>query len=228
MSTKNFIFNFRVKNPKEENFFATTFERSNAGLIDSIIVFALRAIFLQIVGTLWFIDVIKNFLFEFKEKFGTETPKATPEHMEFIRNHTILLDTFILIIAVFVIGLIYHAYLNSSQWQATIGKRICNIIMVNKKGAKLSFIDGVYHYLLSVTPFIYIFILLIFMQKNNFSIYTTLHNHQILSLIGVIIFIGSHMGAFNKKRINLFDYLMEVEFHKSRTPNKFPWKQIQN
>jgi len=227
MSTKNFIFNFNVHNDKEAHYASST-QRSTAGLIDSIIVFALRAIFSQIIGTLWFIDQVKQFLLDFKEKFGTETPKTTPEHLEFIKNHAILLDSFILILAVFLIGLIYHAYFNSSNWQATIGKRIFKIIMVNKNGHKISFMDGVYHYLLSVSPFLYIIILMMFMQKNNFSIYETLGKHHILSILGIAMLLATHMGAFNKKRINLFDYLMEIEFHKSRIATKFPWNNNQN
>lgn len=219
----NFIFNFCQKKPDDINIYPSPYKRSLCGMIDLMLVMFLRGVFLQAVHTFWFQEKILNFLNDFEQKFGTRTPKGTPEHIEFIQNHEFIYHSFILILITIMIGAVYYSYFNSSKWQATIGRRVFGIIVTDKNGNKVKFMDAFYHYLLSIIPYIYVFYVIIYSKKNDFDIYSTFINNKILALIGIFILFATHMNSFNAKKINLFDYLMDMEIISHRTKYKFPW-----
>jgi hypothetical protein len=68
---------------KEEPKYASSFRRSTAATIDIWLVLLLRVAFMQTLGTLWLNSEILKFIQEFNEKFGTESIKNTPEHIDF-------------------------------------------------------------------------------------------------------------------------------------------------
>jgi uncharacterized RDD family membrane protein YckC len=226
MSTNNFLFNFNVKaeNDEQKNYAKAT-SKSLAGFIDFFIVLFLRACFLQILNDFYLSKLLYNFLNDFEKTFGTREPKGNNEHINFIMHHEIFIYSLILIILVILIGAIYHAYLNSSSWQATIGKRIVKIIVVDKNYEKISFATALYHYLLNLIPMLFIILVLIYSQKNKYNIYETFSKNQFLTLCGFLILVASNCSFFNKKRLNFFDYLLKIEFHRDRTQSKTPWSQ---
>jgi uncharacterized RDD family membrane protein YckC len=224
MSTNNFLFNFNVKNDDyEQKNYAKSTRRSFASLIDFFIVLFLRASFLQILNDFYFSKLIYNFLNDFEKHFGTREPKGTQEHISFIMHHSIFTYSLIFIFITILIGGIYYAYLNSSSWQATIGKRIAKIIVVNNNSEKISFVNGIYHYFLTLIPIIFITFVLISSQKYKYDIYETFSKNHILTIVGFLILLASHGNVFNKKRVNFFDYLLKIEFHEGRTKSKTPW-----
>jgi hypothetical protein len=85
---------------------------------------------------------------------------------------------------------------------------------------------GIYHYFLTLSPIIFIIFVLIYSQKNKYEIYDLFSKNHFLAILGLFLLIASHGNAFSKKRINLFDYLMKIEFHLGRTENKMPWTKI--
>jgi uncharacterized RDD family membrane protein YckC len=227
MSTNNFLFNFNIKEENNETvIYATPTKRMISGIIDSFIVLILRALFLQIVINSFAVNIFNNFIEEFEKNFGTRTPKGTTEHVEFIMNHSIFLYGLIIFFITIFIGNFYHAYFNSSSWQATIGKRIAGVIVANKDSQKISFMTGVNHYFLSLIPIIYIIFIFIYAQKNKYEIYELFSKNHFLAILGLLLLIASNANAFINKRINLFDYFMKIEFHLGRTENKLPWTKI--
>jgi uncharacterized RDD family membrane protein YckC len=122
-----------------------------------------------------------------------------------------------------LIGAIYYSYLNSSSWQATVGKRIAKIIVVNKDSEKISFTTGIYHYLLNLIPIIFLILVLIYSQKNKYDIYATFSKNQFLTICGFLVLVASNCSFFNKKKLNFFDYLLKIEFHQGKTQSKMPW-----
>jgi uncharacterized RDD family membrane protein YckC len=227
MSTNNFLFNFNIKEENNETLiYATPTKRMISGIIDSFIVLILRALFLQIVINSFAVNIFNNFIEEFEKNFGTRTPKGTTEHVEFIMNHSIFLYGLIIFFITIFIGNFYHAYFNSSSWQATIGKRIAGVIVTNKDSQKISFMTGVNHYFLSLIPIIYIIFIFIYAQKNKYEIYELFSKNHFLAILGLLLLIASNANAFSNKRINLFDYFMKIEFHIGRTENKLPWTKI--
>ncbi len=227
MSTNNFLFNFNVreKNNEYANYASPT-ERSISGIIDCFIVLFLRACFLQLLSNFFVENFLNDFINEFENKFGTRTPKGTTEHVEFIMNHSIFFYSIIIIFITILIGGIYHAYLNSSAWSATIGKRIVGIIVVSSNGEKISFSTGIYHYFLTLTPIFFIFSIFAYATINKREIYEIFTTNHILSILGLLFLVASHSSSFNKKKINFFDYLMKIEFNLGRTKNKMPWTKI--
>ena len=227
MSTNNFLFNFNVKNEDVvQQIYATSTKRSFAGAIDCFIVLFLRAFFLQVVNNIFFQKLIYKFLNDFEETFGTREPKGTPEHVQFVMHHSIFIYAIMLIFLTILIGAIYHAYFNSSSWQATIGKRIAKVITTNNNSEKVSFINGIYHYFLTLIPVIFIIIAFIYSQKNGLTIFEAFAKNHTMTILGLLVLIATHTGPFNKKKINFFDYLMKFEFHCGRTEQKMPWTKI--
>jgi uncharacterized RDD family membrane protein YckC len=227
MSTNNFLFNFNIRE-KDNEFtnYATPMKRSISGIIDCFIVLFLRACFLQFMSNFFVENFLNDFIAEFENKFGTRTPKGTTEHVEFIMNHSIFIYSIIIIFITILIGAIYHAYLNSSQWQATIGKRIAGIMVVGTNGEKISFFTGIFHYFLTLTPIFFVAFIFIYATINKLEIYEIFTKNHILTILGLFFLIASHANSFNKKKINFFDYLMKIEFHLGRTESKTPWTKI--
>lgn len=227
MSTNSFLFNFsKNKNTNDDDFtnYASPFKRSLSSAIDILIVMIIRGIVLQLIGNVFFIKTIHNFYSEFESKFGTKTPKGTPEHMEFIYSHSIFFQGISILVFIILIGAFYYAFFYSSKWQASIGKRILGIIVVDKNNQKkIKFSDGFYYYFLSIIPYFFILILFIYITKNKISIYQLFSEVWGFTFFGILILFAINMSSFNKKRINFFDYLMDFEFHIGKTKSKYPW-----
>ena len=73
-----------------------TFKRGVASAIDSVIVLFARIFFIETIGRAWAEPSLIKFSQEFKDKFGTETPKNTPDHLDFIYNHEVFTKFMIL------------------------------------------------------------------------------------------------------------------------------------
>ncbi|MFM7558308.1 MAG: RDD family protein [Alphaproteobacteria bacterium] len=227
MSTNSFLFNFsKNKNSIEDNEiqYATPFKRSLSSSIDILIVMFIRGILLQLIGNFFFINTVQNFYSDFELKFGTKTPKGTPEHMEFIYSHPVFLQGIGILVFIILIGAVYYALFYSSKWQASIGKRIFNIKIVDKNNhRKVKFFDGFCYYFLTIIPYFFILILFIYISKNNISIYQVFTEIWGFTFFGIAILFAVNMSSFNKKKINFFDYLMDFEFHIGKTKSKYPW-----
>jgi uncharacterized RDD family membrane protein YckC len=102
---------------------------------------------LQTLNNVYVGEFINDFINEFEQNFGTRTPKGTLEHVEFIMNHSIFIYALIIIFITILIGGIYHAYFNSSSWQATIGKKLMKIKVVDLNGHRISFGQAIGRYL---------------------------------------------------------------------------------
>ena len=116
MSTNNFLFEFNnTKETSKESELpvSSIFKRGLAGIIDVHITVILMAIYLEISFRLFYYQKYKKFFVDFMEKFGTETPKNTPEHLEYIFDHSI----FYLTLFQFLFFLFYHIRPLLSQFQ---------------------------------------------------------------------------------------------------------------
>jgi uncharacterized RDD family membrane protein YckC len=226
MSTNNFLFNFNQNKTSQLDSdypIASVFKRGIATIIDIHITIILMAIYLEISFRNYYFQKYNVFFEDFYQKFGTKTPKNTPEHLDFIFNHNIFYWTIFIIITTISIGAIYHAYLNSSSWQATIGKRIMKIIITNKKQDRISFPAGLWHYFLTLIPYFFIVFVILYSRKNNLQLYDYLTNNHKVLLIGIIIMLAYQANIFNKKKISLCDYIANIEFYKHKTPYILPW-----
>ena len=211
---------------KEEQKYASSFRRSTAATIDIWLVLLLRVAFMQILGTLWLNSEILKFIQEFDEKFGTESIKNTPEHINFIVHHRIFFYSLFFYAIVILVGALYHALLNSSAWQATIGKRLMKIIIVKEEGeSRISFQRAMAHYFLSVLPFAFIFYLMGYQIQHNLNFIQTITATEFNVFFGIIFMLWVQIHIFTKKKTTAYDMICSTVFLYGRTACKFPWSK---
>ena len=216
--------NIFKKNPEDEKYVGAM-RRGLAVTIDVWIVLVLRIIFMEFLGRVWMNQQLINFFQEFQEKFGTETIKDVPEHIDFIIHHPIFIQSLIFYFLVVMIGAIYHAYLNSSNWNGTIGKRIMKIMIITENSLKISFKRGILHYFLSVLPFAYLIYLTSYQVRHDVGFYQALTASDLNVLLGLIFVLWVQIHLFTKKRTTAYDLICHTVIVNGKTPYKWPWSK---
>lgn len=200
-------------------------KRGLAVTIDVWIVLTLRIIVIQTLGKIWMEPQLVKFFKEFSDTFGTETVKDTPEHINFIINHSIFIHALVFYFIVLMVGAIYHAYLNSSMWQGTVGKRLTKIIMTKENGEKISFKRGLLHYFLSLLPFVFLIYLMNFQIRNEFTFYQALTASDLNIFLGLIFVLWVQIHLFTKKRTTAYDMICNTIVVNGKTSAKWPWSK---
>ena len=206
--------------------YVSSFKRSTAVSIDMVIVMFFRIIIAQILGMLWLNKVIEKFVTEFNEHFGTEMIKNNPEHIEFIINHPAFYQMLAFYFLILSIGLFYHSYLNSSAWEATIGKRLMNIRMTKDNHLKIGFGLGIAHYILSVLPIIFIIYLLTFMVNGHLTLFQAITYSPLNIFLGFASIFWIQIHAFTKRKTTIYDLICKIVFIHGKTTAKLPWSKI--
>ena len=209
-----------------ENNFVGSIKRSVASAIDTVIVLIVRILFIEIIGKTWIEPCLLKFNTEFKEKFGTETPKRTPEHIEFMYQHELFYNIFALFVIIVLIGTLYHSALNSSSWRATIGKRLMGIAIVKKNLMPLSFKRALLHYFLSILPFFYIFYIISYQIKNDVEIYQAITGSFENIVFGIIFMLWLQIHLFTKNKTTAYDLICNTIFINKIFDAKMPWSKI--
>jgi len=207
----------------EEIKYASSFRRSSAITIDIWIVMFLRVIVMQVLGALWLNNEVINFTKDLNEKFGTETVKNVPEHLDFVIHHRIFLCSLIFYSIVIFIGAIYHAYLNSSAWQGTIGKRLTKIMIVKNDSSRISFGCGMRHYFLSILPFAFIIYLISYQLRNKLTFLQAITASELHVFFGIMFIIWVQIHLFTKKKVTAYDMICKTVFIIGKTTAKWPW-----
>jgi uncharacterized RDD family membrane protein YckC len=221
MSIKEFLVN-----PYKENRYASSFKRATASMIDLWIVLFLRILTMEILGRIWLKGEIVNFVKEFYDRFGTETPKNTPEHIDFIINSRVFFYVIIFYLVIILIGALYHALLNSSNWNGTVGKRLMKIIIVKEYDElKISFLRGLLHYFLSILPFAFIIYLVIYQKINHLTFYQAITTSELNVFLGIIFVFWTQIHLFTKKKNTAYDMICETILINGKTESKLPWKK---
>lgn len=218
MSIKSF---FSDKNKK----YASSLRRSSAAAIDITVVLFLRIIVMEVLGNLWLNSQILKFAQEFREKFGTETPKNTPEHIDYIIHSHFFIYTVIFYAIVIFVGAIYHAYLNSSAWHGTLGKRWMRITIVKKDDASIGFGLGLAHYFLSVLPFAFVLYLLSFQLRHEMSFFQAVTASEANVFLGILFLIWVQIHLFTKNKNTAYDMICQTSLINAKTTAKWPWSK---
>ena len=206
--------------------YVSSFKRTTAVSIDMIIVVFFRIVVAQALGVVWINSVIQKFATDFREYFGTETIKNTPEHIQFIIQHEAFKQVLFFYFIILMIGVIYHSYLNSSAWQGTIGKRLLNIKIVTEDYNRISFSKGISHYFLSILPIIFMLYLCGFMINNNVTLVQAITHSQATVFMGFIAIIWIQVHSFTKRKTTVYDLICKTVFIRGRTSAKLPWSKI--
>jgi uncharacterized RDD family membrane protein YckC len=219
------IFNKNSTQDSQKNIYASSIKRSLAIGIDIWIVLFLRAFALQLMGMLFLNKMLKNYVKEFFDYFGTETMKATPEHINFLLHHSIFYWTIFTYAFLIFIGAFYHAYLNSSAWQATIGKRLMKIIIVRNDMSQIGLYRGFFHYFLSILPFAYIVYLASWEMTSKGTMLEALTHNAFSLALGIMFVLWLQIHLFMRKKTTAYDLICDTILINGKTDAKFPFKK---
>jgi len=212
----------------EESPFPGSFKRSSASMMDMVIVLVLRSVVAQLLGSLFMNQIIQDFLTEFHDKFGTETVKSTPEHIDFVIHHKFFYAVLICYAIVIFVGALYYSLLNSSAWQATIGKRLSNMVIVKNSGnSRPSFGLALEHYFLSTLPFLYIFYIVIYQNAHKTNFFDTITASPANVFFGILFIGWVQIHLITKRKVTAYDLICNTTFKKGRTAAKFPWSRVE-
>lgn len=204
-------------------------KRTTATMIDVFITVILRLLTLHLLGLLWINRVAQDFVKDFQAAFGADaTMTSDPDRIAFVVHHALFYSTIIAWIIIIFIGALYHALLNSSSWQATVGKRLFKIMIVNDSNqSKISFKKALSHYFLSILPMIYVFYIIIFQVSHKMTLFHAIIANPINIFFGIIFMLWIQIQIFNKKRATIYDMICNTIFINGRTDFKFPILEFQ-
>lgn len=215
----------------ENSEYASAFRRTTATMIDIFITIIIRLLTLFILGVVWINHMTQKFMQDLQNKFGSDIKSLSPsdpQYIEFMSNHPLLYSVIIAWIIVILVGALYHALLNSSSWQGTVGKRLLGIMIVNDENhTKISFKKAFAHYFLSVLPAIYVIYIVIFQALHQITLYQAITAGFINIFFGMIFILWVQIHAFTKKRITAYDMICRTVFINGRTDFKYPLLEFQ-
>lgn len=217
-----FIKKFLQIDPERKKY-ASPFKRSFSSAIDMGLVLILRIIAVQTCGSLWYNKQMNRFINDFQEQFGTSTPKSTHTHVDYILGHPFVTHTLILISIIIFVGVIYYTYFNSSKWQATPGKRIMSLRIIKNNDEDISFSLALSHYLLSITPFIYVFYIAFYKIHNDINFYEAITSSRFNMALGIFFVMWVQIQIFTKRKVTIYDMICNTQWTKQRTNSTYPW-----
>ncbi len=210
----------------KDKLYADSFKRSVASMLDIIIVLILRCIVLEILGRIWVDKIIIKFMADFKTEFGTEEVSNTPAHVNFILHHQFFYTMLELYFIIIMVGALYHSILNASKWQATIGKKLMKIVIVdNSDYGEVSFLKALAHYFLSVLPMVYVLYLIGFQAAHKLTFYQTIIATKYNVFFGIIFTAWLQAHLFTKKRSTAYDMILNTSVINGVTRFRFPFSK---
>jgi len=198
--------------------------KSFATMLDFILILPIRVF----IVSAYLQPKMAIFLQDFSAKFGDEIKNQTPEHLQFFAQHPIYGQ---LIFAIFIfisLGAFYNIYFHSSNWQATIGKRLLKIIVSNKHNQKISILHSLKYYFISNLGIIYAVFLLFYLAKSKLDIYQAITGNLYFLVGGLFLIFSFYYDLFSKQKLSFLDLLADVRFASGRTNFKFPWSKNDN
>ncbi len=213
-----------TKQNKSQNF-ANSTQRLTALGVDIFIVIIIRFFFTALIGELWIKSLIVKFEQDFTQKFGTPFMQSELSHIQFFRDHELFFALIIFYITVVLVGAIYYAYLHSSSWQATIGKRVVGIIAIKSNGLAMSFKRAMLYYFLSILPFIYAAYIFAYMASFDVSLIGALTG-SITNIILTILFVAWVQSQyFNQRKSTIYDLICHIDVKEGKINKKYPWEK---
>lgn len=201
-----------------------SFKRSIATAIDVFLVLFLRIFAMQILGVVWLNRQLQRLSDDFEAYFGTNEI-TDPGQLVFIYNHDVFAQIVTFLILIFLVGALYHAYLNSSNWCATVGKRVLGFVVVDKKGQKVGFLAALLHYFLSLVPMVIIFYLVMFQLRLNLGFIEAITANFVNIILIFIAVSWVNIHIFTSRKVTFYDLLCGFVLVEAKTGHKFPWSK---
>ncbi|NBV05637.1 MAG: hypothetical protein EBS06_00170 [Proteobacteria bacterium] len=218
------FFGLKSQNP-EKGYYVGSFKRSFAAMIDATIVLFLRVLVAQILGMFFITSALQKFLMDFKDKFGTDFVKNNPDHIDFVIHHSIFIIVLVFYAVVIFVGALYHALLNSSKWQATIGKHLLGIVIEKEDGSPISFNIAITHYFLSILPFAFITYLIAYRVNYGVTFFQSVTSSNLNIFLGILFLLWTHIHIITKRKTTAYDLICRTVFLNKKINAKFPWSE---
>lgn len=156
----------------------------------------------------WFGAIVANFRSEFEQKFSTKIITSDPEQINFIIHHQFFSSLWILIGLLVLVGALYHALLNSSKYEGTLGKIWLHIKIVKTDGSRLTLTQAFLHYCLSILP-----IVLMIYLVGDYSVkqieFDKLITDSLFNFVAVaIILLWVQVQLFTKRKTTAYDLIL--------------------
>ncbi|MBL6665004.1 MAG: RDD family protein, partial [Rickettsiales bacterium] len=155
--------------------------------------------------------------------FGTFAPKSTQSHVQYILEHPFVTHSLILLSIVIFVGVIYYTYFNSSKWQATPGKRMMSLRIVKNENEDIGFNLALSHYLLSITPYVYVLYLAFYKIHNEITFFEAITSSRTNLILGIFFVMWLQFHIFTKKKTTFYDMVCKTSWIKQKTNSKYPW-----
>lgn len=199
------------------------FVRSTSAFVDIFIVLFIRSIFAEILGNLWVNKVIIKFVEDFTVKFGEIAFSPIDlEHQKFLLNHEVIPVFLIFLTIILAVGALYYAFLNSSTWGTTFGKRLFGLVIVKNEGKSLTFWQALGHYFLTLLPWLFMIYILIFQANHSVNLYTALTANPTNMILGFIVVIWINIHIFTQKKNTVSDMIIGCSIVKGKIGGKWP------
>lgn len=199
-----------MTNQETEFKYAGSFRRSAAAAIDMFIANLIRMFFFAILGELWIKKLLINFWADFKTKFNSDIIGNDPEKIQFLIANPLFKSTLLFCFIVFISGALYYIILNQSKWRATVGKKLMKIIIINKNGEKLTFLESLSHYLLSIVPWLFVFYIFTYQMMHGINLYKAITENIFNLIFGLITLAWLQVHMVTKKKTTAADLICKT------------------
>jgi len=190
--------------------YAGSFKRSFAASIDTLIANMIRMLVITILGNLWFKQQIIIFQDDFKNKFDTDIIGKDPEKIQFLMHHSIFQSTLLLCFAIFISGALYYIFCNCSGWRGGVGKKLMKIIIIKTSGERLTFLESVSHYFLSIVPWFFVAYIFFYQMTHNVSMYNSIAENPFNLIFGLITLAWLQINMVTKKKTTVPDLICKT------------------
>jgi uncharacterized RDD family membrane protein YckC len=214
-------YNFGKQKPKDDDLYTyqpSFYQKNVASIVDTIVVFVIRAIFATLLITIWYKFKIANSI-SFEELQGADPFK-------YLLETKIIRDIIVILILTILFGGLYYAFFFSSKYNATLGCILMDIKLIHKDAnVKISFLRSFARYLLYLMPILFVCIIVIQYKTRNIDISTVVlmfliffwyDNGVVLKgFTGMPNFLTQTNLTSNKKRKKPFSFLKSSYVKKS-------------
>ena len=201
---------------------ASFFQKNIATLIDVLIVILLRATVAQILWSAFLQDSMANFSKDFYDYFGETVKRSNPDHLAYISQSSFFKFSLFSIVLVALVGMLYTTIFHYSSWSATIGKRVCSLMLIDNNNNKITFAKSFMHYIISIVPWIIMIYLTLYLVTNQGSFYDLLIGNTTNLALSIISVIWLEVQIITKKKIGVQDILCSTSIVIGKSDDKFP------
>ena len=185
--------------------YANPLKRSIAFNIDILITSFIRIICFKILAFFMINEEIQLLKQDMKDAVdnGIVTQDNQDSLLEFFLSNQYAIQIMeylpMMIWIIFIIGALYYPIMESSAKCNTFGKRLMKIMVIDKNGRKMTFLQSSLRYIINLIPLILVFYILSQIAAKSID--------GVTILISLVAFFWFHVSSFNKEKLTLTDML---------------------